>query len=360
VDYEDEDEDVPARLGTNGKGRVGMFEQKSDSLLSTLPIADPIWPDMEDVTTAAKRKTPVAPSITETDAAACKRQKAESDGETVSHLSDLGAVKGMKDLVLTVSEHVSSAETSVSETQQRMLTTPPTYLTAVPTAISDGNDITSVPLNNNEHSVYHESLDMFQDEVETDGSSDVVLNVDYVSSNGPTSTNDPVSIPDGLLQASSNGPLNDAVAAAGVEAATRHMVETLSTTTCPSENREMHSGGGIDSAATGDTTGMNGHKAKNKTGEVVECNVAERFATENGTAGVVCLGENCNGAVAAGIGDSERIGGGEASKTGFSESNSDSTQQSVSIGSEAKKLAGLGSDLMRAVSPSSPGSYTVR
>jgi hypothetical protein len=105
---------------------------------------------------------------------------------------------------------------------------------------------------------------------------------------------------------------------------------------------------------------MNGHKAKNKTGEVVECNVAERFATENGTAGVVCLGENCNGAVAAGIGDSERIGGGEASKTGFSESNSDSTQHSVSIGSEAKKLASLGSDLMRAVSPSSPGSYTVR
>jgi hypothetical protein len=117
---------------------------------------------------------------------------------------------------------------------------------------------------------------------------------------------------------------------------------------------------------------MNSKKAA-AAAEVVCAVAADRFVTENGGAGG-CSGDNCNwGPGIGGGGGSDRVvgGGDETSKTNnngcCSESNSDviiqqqQQQHSVSIGSETNnKLASLGSDLMRAVSPSSPGPYSVR
>ncbi|CAM6010193.1 unnamed protein product [Sphagnum balticum] len=372
VDYEDEDEDVPTGLGTNGKEHMGMLQHKNDNSLSTIPIADPIWPDVEDVTAAAKRKTPIPPSVLETDAAAAaaasKRQKPET-GQAVSHSCDLGSVRGMKDLVVTVQSASSGKVLSIPEADDRMLTSSP-YLTAVPIPHIQDNT-TPVSLNSKEHSVNQQSLSMVVDGVGSGGSS-VVMNADYISSsNGPINTN-PITALDNSHVQTSSGSLD--AAGGGLEVTKRHSEEVVSTTS-PTEDREECCSGSADSACD-TTTGLNGCEMNSKKAAAaaeVSCTVAaDRFVTENGGAGG-CSGDNCNRGPGIGGGGSDRVvgGGDETSKTNnngcCSESNSDviiqqqQQQHSVIIGSETNnKLASLGSDLMRAVSPSSPGPYSVR
>ncbi|KAH9557826.1 hypothetical protein CY35_07G105100 [Sphagnum magellanicum] len=375
VDYEDEDEDVPTGLGTNGKEQMGMLQHKNDNSLSTIPIADPIWPDVEDVTAAAKRKTPISPSVLETDAAAAaaasKRQKPET-GQAVSHSCDLGAVRGMKDLVVTVQNAPSGKVLSIPEADDRMPTSSP-YLTAVPIPHVQDNT-TPVSLNSKEHSVNQQSLSMVVDGVGSGGSS-VVMNADYIiSSNGPINSN-PITASDNSQVQTSSGSLD--AAGGGLEVTKRHSEEVVSTTS-PSEDMEECCSGSADSACD-TTTGLNGCEMNSKKAAAaaaeVACTVAaDRFVTENGGAGG-CSGDNCNRGpgIGGGGGGSDRVvgGGDETSKTNnngcCSESNSDviiqqqQQQHSVSIGSETNnKLASLGSDLMRVVSPSSPGPYSVR
>ncbi|CAK9276520.1 unnamed protein product [Sphagnum jensenii] len=374
VDYEDEDEDVPTGLGTNGKEQLGMLQHKNDNSLSTIPIADPIWPDVEDVTAAAKRKTPIPPSVLETDAAAAaaaasKRQKPET-GQAVSHSCDLGAVRGMKDLVVTA-QNAFSGMLSIPEADDRMPTSSP-YLTAVPIPHIQDNT-TPVSLNSKEHSVNQQSLSLVVDGVGSGGSS-VVMNADYIiSSNGPINSN-PITASDNSHVQTSSGSLD--AAGGGLEVTKRHSEEVVSTTS-PTEDSEECCSGSADSACD-TTTGLNGCEMNSKKAAAaaeVACTVAaDRFVTENGGAGG-CSVDNCNQGpgIGGGGGGSDRVigGGDETSKTNnngcCSESNSDvikqqqQQQHSVSIGSETNnKLASLGSDLMRAVSPSSPGPYSVR
>ncbi len=365
---------MPTGLGTNGKEQMGMLQHKNDNSLSTIPIADPIWPDVEDVTAAAKRKTPIPPSVLETDAAAAaaaasKRQKPET-GQAVSHSCDLGAVRGMKDLVVTGQNAFSGKVLSIPEADDRMPTSSP-YLTAVPIPHIQDNT-TPVSLNSKEHSVNQQSLSMVVDGVGSGGSS-VVMNADYIiSSNGPINSN-PIAASDDSHVQTSSGSLD--AAGGGLEVTKRHSEEVVSTTS-PTEDREECCSGSADSACD-TTTGLNGCEMNSKkaaaAAEVVCTVAADRFVTENGGAGG-CSGDNCNrGPGIGGGGGSDRVvgGGDETSKTNnngcCSESNSDviiqqqQQQHSVSIGSETNnKLASLGSDLMRAVSPSSPGPYSVR
>jgi hypothetical protein len=360
---------VPTGLGTNGKEQMGMLQHKNDNSLSTIPIADPIWPDVEDVTAAAKRKTPISPSVLETDAAAAsKRQKPETR-QAVSHSCDLGAVRGMKDLVVTVQNTSSGKVLSIPEADDRMPTSSP-YLTAVPIPHVQDNT-TPVSLNSKEHSVNQQSLSMVVDGVGSGGSS-VVMNADYInSSNGPINSN-PITASDDSHVQTSSGSID--AAGGGLEVTKQHSEEVVSTTS-PSEDREECCSGSAASACD-TTTGLNGcemnsKKAAAAAAEVVCTVAADRFVTENGGVGG-CSGDNCNWGPGIGGGSDRVVGGGdETSKTNnngcCSESNSDvitqqqQQQHSVSIGSETNnKLVSLGSDLMRAVSPSSPGPYSVR
>jgi protein phosphatase-4 regulatory subunit 3 len=79
VDYEDEEDDIPMNnLGSNGKDDGGgkVLEKESDSLLTSIPLSDPIWSNLESDATVAKRKFPPTPDLEQqNDAVLLKRQK---------------------------------------------------------------------------------------------------------------------------------------------------------------------------------------------------------------------------------------------------------------------------------------------
>ncbi|XP_024390933.1 uncharacterized protein [Physcomitrium patens] len=73
VDYDDEDEDMPATSGINGKNLVELLDKKTENLLPAVPLTSPLLEVETD--TFVKRKTPLAPTLEETDGTSSKRQK---------------------------------------------------------------------------------------------------------------------------------------------------------------------------------------------------------------------------------------------------------------------------------------------
>ncbi|KAL3683370.1 hypothetical protein R1sor_001392 [Riccia sorocarpa] len=89
VDYEDEDEETPVSLESNGK-EVSL-EKKVDNILSPLPISEPVWPEMEDFP-GKRRMSPSLESQESLEIAATKRRKSEC--EEVKNSLDIPAAKG--------------------------------------------------------------------------------------------------------------------------------------------------------------------------------------------------------------------------------------------------------------------------
>ncbi|XP_024373629.1 uncharacterized protein [Physcomitrium patens] len=112
VDYEDEDEDMPTTVSTNGKD-PGEVVERSENPLPAAPLTDPVRHGVEDGT-PTKRKTPLAPTLEETDATASKRLKPE-DGHSVDLPNAQSSRSGIVDTSRVGSCTKSSEELSLSE-----------------------------------------------------------------------------------------------------------------------------------------------------------------------------------------------------------------------------------------------------
>lgn len=134
VDHEDEEDDIPVNLGSNGKDGGGMFEKKSDSLLTSIPLTDPIWSNLEDAT-VAKRKFPSAPDLDQND---LKRQK-PGKGQATEHSNDRSNLTS-NDFSDVSAPCLTGAEVSESAGSKKNCSQVPTSL-EVPAPEPDGSRI---------------------------------------------------------------------------------------------------------------------------------------------------------------------------------------------------------------------------
>ncbi|KAG6544230.1 hypothetical protein Mapa_014333 [Marchantia paleacea] len=119
VDYEDEDEETPVGLGSNGK--EGSFDRKVGSILPPLPISDQIWPEMEDV--PVKRK--VSPSLESEEtleAAAAKRRKPECEqAKDAVDMSVTGEAENFPSQSPTINDTTESSDISKLDEEVEIL-----------------------------------------------------------------------------------------------------------------------------------------------------------------------------------------------------------------------------------------------
>ncbi|KAG0581095.1 hypothetical protein KC19_4G224600 [Ceratodon purpureus] len=325
VDYDDEDEDMPAALGINGKNSGGVFEKKSENLLPTSPLTDAIWQEVDDGT-IAKRKTPLAPGSEETDSTPPKRQKPE-DG----HLADY------------------------SDSQSRIFDVVDTGRV--------GSDVTSSEVPDLAEPVMPNSASLAAQDISTKVKDSKVASPDQhgssalhqASSSSHISRSNSGATPDADtenphqdLHTAPSGPdsvpLSGRVGLVATDAQLLHdvLVETAATTASEVEKVAIASGDCMREKCG------NGGENLAKPLEVVCSGATERGSVENGTD---CRSvEDCNGSASE---SAERVGLGAAIPIDGSNSNL-SQQHNVSLGSEGNK------HIMRTVSPTSPGSYTVR
>lgn len=366
MDYEDEDEDMPTAMGVNGKGGGGIFERKSDTVLLAIPISDPIWPDVEDVS-VAKRKSPLAPSLEQTDATALKRQKPE-EGQANEHSND-EALSASVDNSPGVGPPTGSAEVlgleSVRELSSVSISPQMSAASKTDANLGSSEKSRSDLLSSKETLVEYQGPGMYPP-----SSSDHGLD------GGGT-----VSNPEVIAATSvggSHGDVDMVSRAVSIPASvsppnytTTLLNDTPNSLQGPPGVESLKSSGRLENISNlGPTEGsdrnntmnisprdavVHGHETCCKSGDM-DCKVADRVPSENGVG--ACLAENGNGTACEG---SERVVHGIVSSKSSSGSNSGLSQQhNVSIGSEGNKLTSLGSDLMRAVTPTSPGPYTVR
>lgn len=147
VDYEDEEDDIPMNnLGSNGKDDGGgkvLEKTESDSLLTSIPLSDPIWSNLEDAT-VAKRKSPPTPDLEQqNDAVLLKRQKPQ------------GAIERSSDVQGTLISIDDSEELAFStrnaEVPAELLTKRPDTDTSQieePKPASENGTVVSVPESN--------------------------------------------------------------------------------------------------------------------------------------------------------------------------------------------------------------------
>jgi hypothetical protein len=324
VDYEDEDEDVPAGLGINGKNSGGVFEKKSENLLPTSSLTDAIWQDVDDGS-IAKRKTPLAPGLEETDSTPPKRQKPE-DGHSVDHDNQ----SGLSDLVDTSRVGSDAASSEVLGLAESVIPTSASPATQDISAKVEDSKATAAEQHGSS-AIHQASSSSHISRGNFEATPDV--GSEHPHQDLHTAPSDPDSVPPrgrvGLV-ATEAQLLNDVP------------VETAATTA--SEAGKVAASSGDD---VRETCG-NGGESPAKSLEVV-CSVAtERGSFENGMD--CCSVEDCNGFASE---SAEKVGLGAAVPIDGS-NNSLSQQHNVSLGSEGNK------HIMRTVSPTSPGSYTVR
>lgn len=314
VDYEDEDEEMPAALGIDGKDSGRVFEKKT---LSAVPLTGTIWQEVEDGT-IAKRKTSLAPSLEPADVTPPKRQKPED-----SHDSQ----PGIFDVIDS-----SRVGSDVASLEVRGLAE-----SVAPASIP--HDITmkvSVAENSEATSPEQHGFNAMH----------------QASSSDHISRSKPEAIPnvdgDQDLRTTPSGPDPEPLSGnmGSVAATDAHDVATETATTKTA--CEVEKALGDDIVREDCANGESPTKALD----------VGRGSIKNGTECCSSVGD-CNGS--ASEESSERVGpGGAIPIDGSNNSTLSQQQHTVSLGSEGNKLTNLGADIMRTVSPTSPGSYPVR
>ena len=326
VDYEDEDEDVPAALGINGKNSGEVFEKKSENLLPTSPLTEAIWQVVDDGP-IAKRKSPLAPVSRETDAIPPKRQKPE-DGHSIDHSDSQSGLSDLVDSSRGGSDVASSEVPGLAESVM------PTLASAAAQDIStkvEDSKATSAELHGTS-GIHRVSTSAHISRSNSEATPDV--HGEHPHQDLQTAPSDPDSVPPsgrmGLV-ATDAQLLHDVP------------VETAATTASEAEKVAASSEVGVR-----DECGNGGENPAKPLEVVCSVDALQRGSIENGTD--CCSVEDCNGSASE---SAERGGPGAAVPIDVSNS-SLSQQHNVSLGSEGNK------HIMRTVSPTSPGSYTVR
>ena len=358
VDYEDEEDDMPMNVGGNGKDGGELFEKASDSLLTSLPLSDTTWTNLEDAT-AAKRKSSPAPELERKDAVVLKRQKSGKGQETdlsnnQNNLTSIDDSVGFAPS-MTGAQILGSAEGMKSP---QVSTSP-----GSPASRSDGAKIfpfeesKSTQLPGNGLAMDHQTCDPDPHSTtklnhvaggDSSGMNAVPPEI-FPCSNGKPNVvqrrTDCLKMLADLVGKTTNGatnPLNDKT--------TGHEGEVLT-------SRGLHEGQRLPNGMSTSTKTTDGNGSKNqvKSEGTVHNPAVERCTRENGTADI--SGQESNGTATEGV---ERVEHGICPVNG-NVAISDVTEQlnNGSLDSETKKLTSLGIDLIRAVTPTSPG-YSVR
>lgn len=325
MDYEDEDEDVPAALGINGKNSGGVFGKKSENVRPASPLTDAIWQDVDDGT-VAKRKTPLAPGVEETDATPPKRQKPE-DGHAVEY-SD--SQSGLSDLVDTSRVGSDAMSSEILRLAESVMPTPaPPTAQDISTKVEDSKAASADQHGSNAIHQASSSGHVGRSNAE------VTPDVDGEHPHHDLHT---------ALSSPGTVPPSGRVGLVATDAQLLYDVplEIAATTASEAGKVAASSRDGVREKCG------NGGESPTKPLDVVCSVVTGRGSIENGTD--CCSVEDCNGSASD---SAERVGPGAAVSIDGSNS-SLSQQHNVSLGSEGNK------HIMRTVSPTSPGSYTVR
>ncbi|KAG0630025.1 hypothetical protein M758_1G148600 [Ceratodon purpureus] len=359
VDYEDEEDDMPINFGGNGKDGGEVFEKVSDSLLTSLPLADPIWTNLEDAT-IAKRKSSPASGLVRKDAVVLKRQKSGKGQET--------ELSNNQNILTSIDDSVgvapSMTEAQVLESVEEMkkssqLSTSP----GDPASRSDGvkifpcDDFKSLQLPGNGLVIDHQTCD---------GESYPATKLNHVAGNDSSSMNadtpEVVSCSNGKpnvaeqrtdclkMLADLVGKTANGAAISPTGKISDHESE-VSTFPGMDESHYLHNG----TSTSTKTADRNGGENQVEPEGTVHNLAAERCKIENGT--VDYSGQESNDTATENV---ERVEHGVCPIKG-DVAISGVTQQlnNGSLDSESKKLSSLGSDLIRAATPTSPG-YSVR
>nr|XP_024370707.1 serine/threonine-protein phosphatase 4 regulatory subunit 3-like isoform X2 [Physcomitrium patens] len=340
VDYEDEDEDLPPALGINRKDSGGVLDKKSESIPPATFLTDPIWQEVEDGS-ISKRKVYLAPNSEPPGTTSFKRQKPE-DGHAADRSNSEPYLSGLVD---------SSGAESVETCSEVPGLAKSSILGSIPPA----QDITSKMC---------KAEDSIATSVDQHGPGDM----NQASSSDHTGRGNPEVISDMDVQhahqdsetaASESGsaPLGDIVDLVATEAqllndrpAEVASVEMEKASACVEDNISKNGPEDLLREKC-----VNGGESPPKSLDVGCSFATERGSTQNG---LDCYSvEDCNGSTSE---SSERVGVGAIPIKGVSDSSSSVLQQSASLGSEGNKVSNLGTDIMRAVTPTSPGPYTVR
>lgn len=342
VDYEDEEDDIPMNLGSNGKDGGEVFEKESDSLLTSIPLSDPIWSNLEDGA-IAKRKSSPAPDLEPDDAVVSKRQK-PGKSQATERSNDLRTLTSIDDSDESAAS-VRGAEVPESAELTNKCSQGPNSPEG-PASLSDNSKIfpyEEPKLPGNGAVVDWQTLDPDLHPVtksnQVDGG-DSGAETAGESANGKVNML-PQSVDCSSMVANNLGRTANGSASALAEK-TNGLEGEVST---PSERHEDPNlpNGTSSLARSADGNGVENPVNPDDTLLSVP---AEGCASGNGLGG-------CNGTANDGV-KREDYGTGSI-KCGVAQELSNG-----SLESENKKLTSLGSDLLRAVTPTSPGPFTVR
>lgn len=344
VDYEDED-DVPMNLGSYGKdgGEV------SNSLLLSVPLTDPILPNLEDITIESPKRKSLSASelLLQNDAAAPKRQK-PGKGQAAEHPSSQNNLTGMDDSVgcATGAEVLTSAELMKVDSEAP---TSPGSPAPRPDSVKlfPYEESKSAQLLGNGLATDPDSYPSTKQNHIAGGDSSSVVDA-YIAEAVPCS-NGNVNLSRHCLKmqvevvgTTVNGPANS-----GSEKVTSHVCEV-------SASPELHEDQNLQNGAMV-TDGNEGESGVKPVGMVR--NIQAGKCTDAHGA-VDLIEQRCNGNA---MEDVERVELGTSPIKGNIVISGVTEQLSNgSLDGEVKKLTSLGSDLMMAVTPTSPGAYTVR
>lgn len=355
VDYEDEEDDMPTNLGGNGKDGGEVVEKASDSLLSSLPLTGPIWTNLE-VAAVVKRKSSPAPDLERKDPVILKRQKSGKD--KVTELSNnQNNLTFMDDSVPGSAPSMTGAQVlgSVEEMKKssQVSTSPGNSASRLdgakifPCEDSKSSQLPGNGLAIDQQNCYLDSCPVTEPNHVAGGD----------SSSMTADTPETIACSNGKPNAFQERPdrlemLADSVgktANGAVNSPIGHEGEVL---TSPELREGNHLSNGT---STSTITDGNGIENQVKSEGTIHSLAAERCTSGNGT--VAFLGHESNGTSTEGV---ERVEHGSCPVKG-NIAISGITQQlsNGSLDSESKKLTSLGSDLLRAVTPTSPG-YPVR
>nr|XP_024382924.1 serine/threonine-protein phosphatase 4 regulatory subunit 3-like isoform X3 [Physcomitrium patens] len=341
VYHEGEDENMSTALNTNRKKSGWVFEMKPESILPAIPFTGPIWQEVEDGP-ITKRKTPLASSLEQTDATVFKRQKPEDD-HAEDQSKNYPSLSAVVDLSGAGSAEMSSEVPGLAESMMLDSTLPAQdIITKV--CNTENPNATSVYQHESDV-IYQTSSSDHSSRSNTEATPDVDGKCAYEDLD--TSPLESASIPLGGnadLVASKSLLFNDRLADI---ATTRTFVMMGKDSACLEEN---HPYDGLEAVRE---KCANGGESPTKPVDV-GCSLARESQNGMDSSAV----EDINRSTSE---SSERIGLGAIPTKGVNDSNSSISQlQNTSLGSEGNRMTNLGTDIMRTVTPTSPGPYTVR
>jgi hypothetical protein len=350
VDYEDEEDDIPMNLGSNGKDEGGVFEKESDSLLTSIPLTDPIWSNLED-STVAKRKFPPAPDLDQNDAVVLKRQKPGKGQATErsNDQSDSTCIDGSDGSAPSV----TGAEVLESAGSTRNRPQAPTSLKG-PASRPDNSKIFPDEELKSEQMAGN---GVIIDQQAFDSDMHPVTEANHVDG-GDSWSNVGAESAENALR--SNGSANILPHRASYSSMVANDIGKIANGSTHSSIEKISSHEGEVVTTSGRCEDQNLHNGSNSLTRVADENggeslinmAAEECTSENGIGD--SLGQDCNGIA------NERVDHGTGSIKGSIASGVTQQLNNGSLDSENRKLTSLGTDLMRAVTPTSPGPFTVR